>query len=233
MKYAIPFALLLLAACGNLQSNEEVVVEAEVIPDEEIQADTELMQAETAPEVEDTPSLEVIFESLDYKGDTDTTRGLVSPDGSIELIFEEVDPTAMSLSIKKGDKIMEIPDLYFGMENAAWSRGGRFVFIVNEDMYAGSGASDFTILDAETGQYVVKSVADFIEGMDLGGRSMFRIYNQGGLYEPKVFGFSISVNYLGESGHPGINSNRQAELGDNFGKDDVILIGHFKATIDG
>jgi hypothetical protein len=151
--------------------------------------------------------------------------GMVSPDKKVNLKFVEIDPTYSDLTIKrKGKKPVTVKGYH--TKKVFWSKDSSRIALVNTDDYAGDGDYLLVVYNLETMKKIRIDLSDFAKNIKTGGRWMFSC-SLSGWQDNKTLIFQVSVNYHGESGHPGINSNRKRKMGNNFNKNDPIHLGSY------
>jgi hypothetical protein len=151
---------------------------------------------------------------------------MVSPDKKVNLEFVTLDPTANSLVIKRnGRKPVKVKEYYQTLK-VFWSKDSSKIAFVNTDDYAGSGDDLLVIINLKTLQIIKIDLDGFTKNIKTGDRNMFSCSLSGWQNNKKLI-FQVSIDYLGESGHPGINSNRKAKLGKNFDKQDPVYLGSY------
>ena len=156
--------------------------------------------------------------------------GLVSPDKKVTLEFVSEDPVSDHLFIThKGQKAIEAKDLY-STSYVFWSKDSSKIALVNTDNYAGGGDDYFIVIDVKTLDEVKIDLQDFVKDIEVGNREMFDCSPPGWQDNNKLV-FGVRINYLGDSGHPGIDSNRESKLGEKFGVNDPIYLGDYLLTV--
>ncbi|MFT6134075.1 MAG: hypothetical protein ACJAZM_000558 [Cyclobacteriaceae bacterium] len=154
-----------------------------------------------------------------------------SPDGAKFVILDEVDPTASAVLIHLGEVSISPSDCYTSLSAKwSWSPDSRYVALIGEDTYAGFGWSGLIIIDTESSRFTEIEPTYFAKGVNIGQREMQKVESLG-WSDDNTVNIAISVDYLGGSGHPGIDDSRQATLGDKFGISDPLSIGHFEIKI--
>lgn len=158
-------------------------------------------------------------------------NGKVSPDGSTELLLTDVDHDYFSIEIKSATNIYAIKDLHVSPSEFVWSASGEYVLIHEKDFYANDGTIKLTVINVLTGHYQRIPTGLLLGDVDAGLRNKFNIYHISWL-GPNAFALKSSVGYLGYSGHPGIDFNREAKLGENFlNKTDTITLTSLQVDI--
>ena len=154
-----------------------------------------------------------------------------SPNGLVNLIIREIDPSASSAILETEAGQIAFEGMYVSPQSHSWSENSQFVALANADLYAGAGAVDLTILSSVSKSYIQIDYAELTSSLDLQGRTRLDVENLSwtGL---NSLNFTLVANYLGSSGHPGIDSERQRELGDNFEKNDPVIVGHYTVRIN-
>ena len=169
--------------------------------------------------------------SNDSKPEAYLHTGLTSPDGKIIVHFEELDPTADEMFIEKnGVKEKFGEEFWIQTEEIFWASDSRHFAFVNTDSYAGSGDFEVYVVNVETMTFISFSLSDFSEGIDIGNRESYWASNLSWSKDTVVL-FDVSVNFRGSSGHPGIDSNLEQELGDDFEKIDPMNLGSYRISI--
>ncbi|MFT5864231.1 MAG: hypothetical protein ACI828_002905 [Flavobacteriales bacterium] len=158
--------------------------------------------------------------------------GNESPDGTVELQTEQMDPTSYTVAIKSGGISKTVTGVDLSPIKNYWSENNKYVVLDNADTYAGSGTFSLLLLNVVSAAYVSIDIAQLMEGVDPGDREMLSIKNVVWLND-KSFFVEAYVSYLGYSGHPGIDDNLKTKLGDNFANtDDIITLPIRKFTIN-
>jgi WG repeat protein len=150
-----------------------------------------------------------------------------SPDGQVSVSFAFQDPTADSLIIESGDEKKTLAGLFFKTEEIYWSADSKKIAFGDEDLYAGSGNQGFVIVNVETQSVAKIETTKFGTKRQRGQRDEFKVSDVCWLADSEVLMFRLSVNYMGGSGHPGIDEERKERLGKNFGKDDPVDLGTY------
>jgi hypothetical protein len=157
--------------------------------------------------------------------------GNKSPDGSVELISEPIDPTSNKIIIKSALSSKTVEGVYLSPLKNYWSENGKYVILDNVDTYAGSGTYSIVLLNVESLKYVSIDMDQLFEGVDVGDREMLYVKNIVWLNDQSFF-IESYVGYLGYSGHPGIDTNLKNKLGDKFANtDDIVTLPTRKYTI--
>ncbi|MGL1894206.1 MAG: hypothetical protein OCD02_21430 [Spirochaetaceae bacterium] len=157
--------------------------------------------------------------------------GEFSPDYEVQIKAEEIEFNSFILTIKTQSKTYSIESLSVSPISFSWSSSGRYVVIHNIDYYAGEGSTGIVVLNVQTGHFIEINKDQIIGGREIGKRDKLNIYNIVWL-DLDRFSLVASVGYLGESGHPGIDSNRKTYLGEFFGnKDDIVLVANWDIKI--
>lgn len=168
---------------------------------------------------------------VNYLEDWFKHPGLGSPDKQTSISFESYDPVSYTLTVHRKDKSTgEAGEFYQTVEQAYWSPDSKHVAFVDDDYYAGMGEDSLTIINVETLTEIKIPLKDLVYDHDIGEREMFYASTPCWIANDKLV-FAVKVNYLGESGHPGIDSNREGRLGDNFGLDDPVDLGSFVVNL--
>ena len=107
----------------------------------------------------------------------------------------------------------------------SWSPNGRRLALLESDFYAGSGDTAIVAVDLLLEQAAVITLDTLLEGIDIGKRTYFEIKEL--VWRDDDLWFLLHVNFLGYSGHPGIDSQRKKEMGEDFARDDPITVGWF------
>jgi hypothetical protein len=155
-----------------------------------------------------------------------------SPDNSVQVFFREVDPTASSIVIKRGDKALLMADQYFQTDEVFWSQDSTRVAFVDGDYYAGGGDIHVVIVDTYRHTIITIPLKQLADTIDRGKRSMYAVSNLcWGKNSDRIY-FFCEVNYQGYSGHPGIDANRRKKMGELFAKNDPVEVGFFAVFID-
>lgn len=157
--------------------------------------------------------------------------GLYSPEGHVVLENEEIDHGIQTLALRTFGEILTFENLFVSPKNFFWSASEKYVVIHNIDLYANEGSTGITVINVQSGQFIEIGKDQIINEQDLGNRDKLNIYNIVWLSDTK-FSLIASAGYLGYSGHPGINYNRWAALGDKFNnKDDIVLVANWEVEI--
>ena len=109
---------------------------------------------------------------------------------------------------------------------------GQFVALEQVDFYAGSGASGIRMVDLVSRREVPIPYSSFpFDREQLGLRDTF--------YDTELrwigagqLAVHLVIDYVGESGHPGIDSNREAVLGELWGVSDPIDLGWYLVSMN-
>jgi hypothetical protein len=158
--------------------------------------------------------------------------GNKSPDGTVELESEQMDPSSYTVTIKSASINKTVLGVDLSPIKNYWSENNKYVILNNADTYAGSGTFSLLVLNIASAAYVTIDTDQLVEGIDVGDREMLYIKNIVWLSD-KSFFVEAYVGYLGYSGHPGIDNNRKAKLGDKFANtDDIITLPIRKYTIN-
>ncbi|MFT6922175.1 MAG: hypothetical protein ACJA1C_001177 [Crocinitomicaceae bacterium] len=158
--------------------------------------------------------------------------GNKSPEGSVELVSELIDPTSYKVSVKSTSSNKTIEGVGLSPLKNYWSENGKYVILDNVDSYAGSGTYSVVLLNVESVKYVSIDMDQLFDGIDVGDREMLYIKNIVWLNDQSFF-IESYVGYLGYSGHPGIDANLKTKLGDKFANtDDIVTLPIRKYTIN-
>jgi hypothetical protein len=158
--------------------------------------------------------------------------GNKSPNGSVELVSESIDPTSDKITVKSATSNKTVEGVYLSPLKNYWSENGNYVILNNIDTYAGSGTYSIVLLNIESVKYVSINMDQLFEGIDVGEREMLYIKNIVWLNDQSFF-IESYVGYLGYSGHPGIDNNLKNQLGDKFANtDDIVTLPTRKYTIN-
>lgn len=155
-----------------------------------------------------------------------------SPDGQTSVSIRGQDPTSSVLLVRRGEDEAFVEKLFFQAEEVFWSKDSKRVAFGDDDFYAGSGNQGFLIVDVEQKTFVKIETNKLIPEKQHGQRDMFKL--SGICWHPasdRVM-FSLSVDFMGSSGHPGIDEERKDRLGDNFGKKDPVDLGSFVVYLE-
>jgi hypothetical protein len=150
-----------------------------------------------------------------------------SPDGSISVSIRGQDPTSSVLLVRQGDEEAFIEKLFFQAEKVFWSNDSRYVAFGDDDNYAGSGNRGFLIVDVQQKTFMAIETAKLGTGPEHGKRDMFKLSKICWLPPGDRVMFSLAVDFMGSSGHPGIDEERKDRLGDDFGKSDPVDLGTY------
>lgn len=157
--------------------------------------------------------------------------GTFSPEGDVQIIIEELDHGLYTLAFRTNLNTHKVDNISVSPKSYTWSSTGKYVVIHNVDYYADDGSTGILILNVQSGHYIEITSDQLINEKDLGKRNKLNIYNIVWL-DSNRFSLIVSAGYLGESGHPGIDYNRKAALGEKFGnKDDIILVANWELEI--
>jgi hypothetical protein len=150
-----------------------------------------------------------------------------SPDGSISVSIRGQDPTSSVLLVRQGDEEAFVEKLFFQAEKIFWSNDSHYVAFGDDDDYAGSGNRGFLIVDVRQKKFVAIESAKLGAGQERGKRDMYKLSKICWLPPGDRVMFSLAVDYMGSSGHPGIDAERKDRLGDNFNKSDPVDLGTY------
>lgn len=150
-----------------------------------------------------------------------------SPDGSISVSIRGQDPTSSVLLVRSGDEEAFVEKLFFQADKVFWSNDSRYVAFGDDDNYAGSGNRGFLIVDVGRKTFIAVETVKLGAGQERGKRDMFKLSKICWLPPGDRVMFSLAVDYMGSSGHPGIDEERKDRLGDNFGKSDPVDLGTY------
>ena len=226
---------ILISCAGTPSIIEQENHDTGAIQNEEL---TEVLISREQPQIDNK---ELIFRAengleLDISEMEDIAFGFVhtgmySPEGDVQLITKDLDHGLHSLAFRTNLKTHSVKDIFVSPKSYSWSSSGKYVVIHNIDYYADDGSTGIVVLNVQSGHYIEITRDQLINGVDLGKRDKLNIYNIVWL-DSNRFSLIISAGYLGESGHPGINYNRKADLGENFGnKGDIILVANWEVEI--
>ena len=154
----------------------------------------------------------------DYNGNGEffLHKNDVSPDGTVKLEAEELDPSAFAIRVRF-DSVHHVFNRVYGVPNEFyWSKNSKYVLIHNIDYYSNGGTQSLFIVNPKTGANFRLGSSTIMEQIKRGKRDML-ILKSIDWIDNVSFTLSGHIQYLGESGHPGIDSNRKSELGKNFG----------------
>lgn len=146
----------------------------------------------------------------------------------VEFTREEGDPGCYSpvVHFKNGDSL--VYEDCFGFEVEELELQGKWMGLINTDYYAGAGDWSVVVLNLE-GDILYAGGVDLAnkkEGIEIGQRDFYTL-SIVDFPKPGVMVVSAQVNFRGYSGHPGIESNWKAELGDDWNVDDPVDLGTF------
>jgi len=150
-----------------------------------------------------------------------------SPDGSISVSIRGQDPTSSVLLVRQGDEEAFVEKLFFQAERVFWSQDSRYVAFGDDDDYAGSGNRGFLIVDVRQKKFIAVETAKLGAGQERGKRDMYKLSKICWLPPGDRVMFSLAVDYMGSSGHPGIDEERKDRLGENFNKSDPVDLGTY------
>ena len=150
-----------------------------------------------------------------------------SPDDSVSVSIRGQDPTSSVLLVRQGDEEAFVEKLFFQAEQVFWSNDSKYVAFGDDDDYAGSGNRGFLIVDVKKKTFIAIETAKLGAGQERGKRDMYRLSKICWLPPGDRVMFSLAVDYMGGSGHPGIDEERLERLGDNFGKSDPVSLGTY------
>ena len=108
-----------------------------------------------------------------------------------------------------------------------WSNDSRYVAFGDDDIYAGSGNQGFLIVDVRQKTFIAIESVKMGAEQEHGKRDMFKLSGICWLPPGDRVMFSLLVDFMGSSGHPGIDEERKDRLGDNFGKSDPLELGTY------
>ena len=150
-----------------------------------------------------------------------------SPDDSVSVSIRGQDPTSSVLLVRQGNEEAFVEKLFFQAEQVFWSNDSKYVAFGDDDNYAGSGNRGFLIVDVGQKKFIAIESAKLGAGQERGKRDMFKLSKICWLAPGDRVMFSLAVDYMGGSGHPGIDEERLERLGDNFGKSDPVDLGTY------
>jgi hypothetical protein len=153
--------------------------------------------------------------------------GQTNPERTCYVLSDYVGGGVYSTSATTKSAILKLDDLSSGGSEMAWSEDGQFVAINGQDLYAGGGTFGLIMIHVPSGQYAELDLRSLKDEVNFEGRKSLELENISWTSDNACL-FTLNINFEGESGHPGINGIRQAELGSNFGKDDPMLVGYFQ-----
>ncbi len=224
--FALFFLSVMIVACSKPAGNN-VADEADSLIIEE-NSSTEIAEIPEEKEPEATAKAGIYQQSrmvLDSLSLGFIHEGETSPDVETELLAEEFEPGSYVVMVN-GE---EIPELWVSPGEILWSSNNRYAVLHNEDYYADRGSLDLAIVDIISKTHFSISCSELVN-VELEGRNGFQIHDIS-WPDPDRFTFGLKANYLGESGHPGIDSNLRAEMGDKFGVDDPIQVGYYAVSV--
>jgi hypothetical protein len=156
-----------------------------------------------------------------------------SPDGQMSVSIRGRDPTSSVLLVRRYEEDEAFVDrLFFQAEEVFWSQDSKRVAFGDDDFYAGSGNLGFLIVDVEKKTFVKIETTKMSPGKKHGQRDMFKLPEVCWLPPGDRVMFSLSVDFMGSSGHPGIDEERRDRLGDDFGKKDPVDLGTFVVYLE-
>lgn len=103
------------------------------------------------------------------------------------------------------------------------SPSGRRFVLLKADYYGGGGDEALIIIDVLLEQVAWVNLSHLLSRLEVGNRSYIEIEDL--IWNNDNLWFRLSINFLGPSGHPGIDSQYQEALGGDFGRDDPITSG--------
>ena len=231
--YLVLFGVL--ACSGPKAENNSFEVEKDVNDASEVEAIVEVDSGRNeSPQVEIVPLAQEL--TLKISKVEELSEGFIydsglSPDGKVEIRVDEMEPNTYVVIINTDSSSFDVPDLYVSPTISVWSEDSRYIALNSEDLYAGSGSTEIAILDVTSGAYKSVSCEDIAKGIDTQKREKY-ILTDLRFTTTNELQFRLGANYLGDSGHPGIDEARMAELGSNYGADDEMFVGYFSIRID-
>jgi len=150
-----------------------------------------------------------------------------SPDGGVSVSIRGQDPTSSVLLVRSGGEEAFVEKLFFQAEQVFWSNDSRYVAFGDDDNYAGSGNRGFLVVDVREKKFIAIETVKMGAGQERGKRDMYKLSKICWLPPGDRVMFSLAVDYMGSSGHPGIDEERKDRLGDNFGKSDPVDLGTY------
>lgn len=155
-----------------------------------------------------------------------------SPDGSVNVSIRGQDPTSSVLLVRRGDEEEFIKDLYFQAENFYWSEDSRRAAFGDDDFYTRAGNQGFIVVDVEKMTFAKLGTIKLNKRKECGKRDMFKLSGVCWLPPGDRVMFSLSVDFMGGSGHPGIDAERKERLGGDFGKSDPVDLGTYLVYLE-
>ncbi|MCB9638636.1 MAG: hypothetical protein H6728_02195 [Myxococcales bacterium] len=159
-------------------------------------------------------------------------KGKKAPVGGLSLVSKELDPTSAKIGLQRQgeQKVRWLAGLESPLGNAIfWSPSGRYVAYFSYDQYAGDGALALILIDSQSGLWKKVDVKTLKHNKrrKMGIRSYYDLKEGCWTAKSDRFFFQLEVDYLGYSGHPGIDINRKAKLGRFFNKRAPIRLGNY------
>lgn len=175
-----------------------------------------------------TESLKRIFDENGYR-----YSGFTSIDGTMTVEFQGhcEDPSTFPV-VKMEDQELYFEGLYVYADELIWAPGGQKFAFIDRDFYAGSGDLGVVVIDIQTEKDVYVELQELTAKEDFNGREMLCAYDVKWLPSEDGMFFSLDVDFLGYSGHPGIDMTRQERLGEDFGRNDPVKVGDFAVFIE-
>jgi hypothetical protein len=141
--------------------------------------------------------------------------GKESSDGKTTLETKDLDHDLYSIRVRGEFAYYDLDAPPLSSLDFYWSKADEYVVLNNTDLYSYSGTNDITVFHIKSGLIATISKESIIQGVDVGERDMLNIKSISWL-DDNTFMIESYMSYLGTSGHPGIDQNRQVKLGDNF-----------------
>ena len=154
-------------------------------------------------------------------------KGMQAPDGKSSLSFKFQDPTSDMLVLNRAEEVQPVEGLFFKTREVFWSPGSGKVAFADDDLYANSGNQRFIIVDVDSAVVSEIETTQLEEWKGIGKRTRFGVSGVCWVSAGDQVRFDLSVDYMGSSGHPGIDEERKERLKEKFGQSDPVLLGRF------
>ncbi len=155
-----------------------------------------------------------------------------SPDGNVSVSIRGQDPTSSVLLVRRGEDETFVEGLYFQADKVYWSQDSRRVAFGDNDFYTRAGNQGFIVVDLEEMSYTKLGTIKLGKHKEHGKRDRFGLSGVCWLPPGDRVMFSLSVDFMGGSGHPGIDGERKDRLGDDFGKSDPVELGTYVVYLE-
>jgi hypothetical protein len=150
---------------------------------------------------------------------------------TVEFQAHREDPSDFPVIKTKNHEIF-FEDLYVCADEVIWSKSGMKFAFIDRDFYASSGDFGIVLIDLETEQHMYVELLELLTLNEYDDREMIVVKDVRWLSSDDGIVFSLDIDYLGYSGHPGIDMVRQEQLGENFNKEDPVKVGDFAVFLE-